>query len=98
MAGRRKWTYENVAEVARQFETRREFRSEANQAYSAAHRYGWLNRVCEHMTSERRDWTLEECQEIARRYNCKSAFMLSENAAYQSAYRKGWLDRICDHM
>jgi hypothetical protein len=98
MAGRRKWSLENVQEVANTFRTRKEFRLEARQAYNAAHRYGWMNRVCSHMERERKDWTFEECQEVARRYNCRSAFMLDSNAAYQSAYRKGWLDRICDHM
>ena len=98
MAGRRKWTLESVSEVARKFQTRKDFRLQAAQAYSAAHRYGWMKRVCSHMAQDRKDWTFDECRDIARQYNCRSAFMLHSNAAYQSAYRKGWLDQICEHM
>ncbi|MEM9629866.1 MAG: hypothetical protein AAGA50_00980 [Pseudomonadota bacterium] len=98
MADRRKWTFENVREIAKRFRSRRQFRQEAYKAYSAAHRNGWLNRVCEHMKRERQDWTLEECRQIARRYTRRSEFMLDANGTYQSAYRKGWLDEICSHM
>ncbi|WP_422374697.1 hypothetical protein [Roseibium sp.] len=98
MAGQRKWSFDKVRESASHYQSRKDFRLGAPQAYSAATRYGWLNRVCDHMDTTRIDWTFEECQRLARKYKCKSAFMLDANPAYQSAYRKGWLDKICEHM
>lgn len=98
MTHQSKWTFEKVRKVAQQFHTRKDFRLDASKAYSAAQRYGWLNRVCSHMKCNRKDWTLEECRQVARQYNSRKAFMFEANAAYQSAYRKGWLDQICNHM
>ena len=43
------WTKQRLMQEARRFTTRKEFVRLASGAYSAAHRKGWLDKVCAHM-------------------------------------------------
>jgi len=46
-----KWSYERIANAAKQFKTRTEFSRRSN-AYSAAIRRGILDDVCSHMQKQ----------------------------------------------
>ncbi len=45
----KKWTIEMVRRQAKKYQTRNKFNEGSHQAYLAAHRNGWLERVCNHM-------------------------------------------------
>jgi hypothetical protein len=92
------WTKELCQVEALKFNTRNEFYSKNNKAYTAAQRYGWLNDICSHMVSKIHHWTFDECKTEALKYNSRNEFQLMNKAAYTWAIRKNMLDDICSHM
>lgn len=49
------WTFERVAEEARNYATRTEFQRGASSAYSKASKMGWLDDICSHMGHTKND-------------------------------------------
>lgn len=65
------WTYEKCEKKALKYSTKTEFSKNSPDAYSAAHRYGWVSKVCEHMI---------EIGNLKRR--CIYVFEFEDNCAY----------------
>lgn len=95
------WTLEKCAEVARKYETKKEFSRANRSAYTTAHRNGWLDQICEHMTPLRKPdnyWTKERCIKAAKKFKTRHEFQKGDISPYITAHREGWLDEVCAHM
>ena len=92
------WSFDKVKEEALKFNNRSGFQKGSNSAYFAAHRNGWLDEVCSHMTSLIKNWKLENVKEEALKFKNRSGFQKGSNGAYCAAHRNGWLDEVCSHM
>jgi len=97
-----KWTKKRCHEEALKHEYRIDFLKGAEPAYRAAHKKGWLDGICVHMTKGRKPkpikWTKERCREEALKYDTRGDFQKYANTAYAKAHRNKWLDDICSHM
>jgi superfamily II DNA or RNA helicase len=95
------WTKDKCSESALKYPSRSEWEKNEKNAYTAAHRKGWLNDCCIHMISKRKPhsyWTKERCVESASNYSTKKDWNKNERIAYDTALRKGWLEDCCKHM
>ena len=99
---RRKWTKEQCLTSSMKYTSRSAWREGDENAYSAAHRYGWFEDCCAHMQSpqngRRRKWTKERCLKSAMKYTSRSNWAEGDSRAYGAAYRHGWLEDCCAHM
>src|ERR1035437_9225607 len=95
---RTKWTFEKMQQEALKYETKIEFKTKSNGAYSAALRRGILKDICSHMVELLHFWTKEEVLEEALKYHHRLEFQIKNKNAYNSATRMGILDRACHHM
>ena len=92
------WTNQMLAEEARKYETREDFKRGRGDAYLVAVRHGILGVICGHMKSSYTDWTNEMLAEEARKYETKAAFRKANRGAYQVAVKRGIRRDICGHM
>ena len=95
------WTKEKIQILASKYETKSEFRKNNGSAYTKAHREGWVNDVCSHMTSSQKPtgyWTYDRCKKEALKYETKSEFQKVNGSAYSSSLKNGWVDIVCSHM
>ena len=95
-----KWTKEACSIVAKQYNTRMEFKRGDGSAYTTSVREGWLDEICSHMTKPKviLKWTPERLQEIAKKYTKRKDFKKNEYSAYVTAVRLKIIDEICSHM
>jgi len=95
------WTKSRCHKEALKYKTRGEFRDES-KAYPRALAKGWLDAICQHMTSTRAPvgfWNdKERCAEEAKKYDSRGEFEKGSNGAYRYARKNQWLDEICSHM
>lgn len=47
------WSFNEIYELAKKYKTKKEFREDRPGTYNVAKRNGWLDKVCEHMSSSR---------------------------------------------
>lgn len=95
------FTKEELAVIAKRYNTYREFRKEDNSAYISAKRQGFLEEICSHMPSENKSpmITKEICAYKAKSYTTRANFRNSSDSRYYNyAHKNGFLDDICGHM
>jgi len=95
------WTKKRCQEEALKYINRTEFSKNSSNIYSAAHRNGWLDEICNHMIILQKPngyWTKELCKEEALKCKTRSEFQKNNSSTYNSALKNGWLDEICSHM
>ena len=94
--GRAAPTKEEVAEVAKQYSTRTEFKNEAPRHYNTAHINKWVDEVCMHMPkldrSPRGYWTKERVLETAK--ECGSYEAFAAHKAFFTARKRGWIEEV----
>lgn len=95
---RMRWTYEMLAEEAKKYKTKSEFRKGSPSAYTIAYRYGIMDKICTHMTPLLHKWSEEELAQEALKYMTRKEFEVGSKNAYAAACRCGILDKICAHM
>ncbi len=96
---RRTLSKELITHIAKNFETRGEFRAADCSAYNAALKNGWMDDVCIHMgQGEYRTLTKAFVSSIARNFSTRKEFQRADNVAYGAAWKNGWLAEICAHM
>jgi predicted GIY-YIG superfamily endonuclease len=89
---------ENVINEALKYKTRVEFGKRSSGAYVSAHKYGWIDEVCSHMTGKVRvdgvlvKWTKERVLEVASKYIYLKDFRENDRIALEVGTKKGWLD------
>jgi hypothetical protein len=95
------WTFERCHAEALKYDTRHAFARGSGDAYSAARRGGWRDRICGHMIEVQKPsgyWTFDRCQAEALKYETRKDFERGSGGAYKAAFSNGWLDQICGHM
>ena len=95
------WTKQRCKAEALKYETRSSFAKGSKSAYHAAQQAGWLDDICDHMTSRTKPsgyWTKQRCKAEALKYETRIAFQKGSNSAYNAAQKNKWLDEICSHM
>lgn len=95
------WTFEKCADLARKYSTKTDFSRAHRSVYTTAHRNGWLDQICEHMTPLQKPkgyWTKARCISAARKFKTRHEFQKGCISAYITAHREGWLDEVCAHM
>jgi hypothetical protein len=94
----RKWTKEAVIADAQQFTSKSEWRK-ASHAYSIAHRNGWIDEACAHMTAL---WTAKWDKKAvlldALNYQARGEWETKNSGAVASAKRNGWYEEATQHM
>lgn len=97
-----KWTFKKCKEEARKCKTRKEFYQKNNSAYNSARRYGWLEKICNHMNTKKIKpkgyWTLERSKKEAKKYRTKKEFYSKSPSAYMVLLKKGILNIVCENM
>jgi predicted GIY-YIG superfamily endonuclease len=99
----KKWTEDEIRQVAQKYQKPSDFKNNDKAAYSAANRKGkeFFNDVTSHMDkSYYTFWTDEMLRELAKKFKTKTEFQKAESSAYNSALRKGmdFLNDITSHM
>ena len=94
----RKWTKEAVIADAQKFPSKSEWRK-ASHAYSIAHRNGWIDEACAHMTAL---WTAKWDKKAvlldALKYQARGEWETKSSGAVASAKRNGWYEEATQHM
>lgn len=92
----RRWTLEEIKEVALKYQQRSVFHKKYPGAYENAVKLGKLDEVCQHMGNYKR--SEEDIQKIALKYKKRWHFQKDANGAYKRAWKLGILDKVCSHM
>ena len=96
--GERKQSDDDLMNIAKNYNTVRDFREQDPKAYSLAAGRKILSNITKHMSREQASYTDDELRKIAKQYDTKDEFRKKNKSAYQSAWRKGVLDDISKHM
>ena len=98
------WTKELLAECAKEYTSRSEFKTGNQGAYVFARKAGWLDEVCQHMPRKQRTDAgiskrgKKDIARIARKCKSRAELLERDRSAYEIARTNGWLDEICAHM
>ena len=102
IASRIKWTKEACQFEALRYQTRVDFFTQSLSAYSAAHKRGWLDEICGHMTLQRNPndtWkTKEACFAEAKKYRSKTKFLKEASGCAWACRVNGWYAAATAHM
>jgi len=94
----RKWTKEAVIADAQKFASKSEWRK-SSHAYSIAHRNGWIDEACAHMTALwKPKWDRAAVLADALKYQARGEWETKSNGAVASAKRNGWYEEAAQHM
>lgn len=91
--GRPGYTKCSIADVARRFKKRTDFRSSEPSMYTIASRNGWLNEVCSHMPVRSNAWSDEQLFLEAQKHRNASAFKAANSSAYETMRTRGLLSK-----
>lgn len=109
-----KYTIEHLAETAKKYNSKNEFRKNATAEYSASYRYnkknpGFIDEICSHMKTEKelRSKYIKNTKEVllkeAKKYNTRNEFRTKNSKMYKALLKldkkeKGLMDKACSHM
>ena len=99
-ARRNYWTKRRCHEAALEYNSRNEFQKSCLAAYSKAHKQGWIDEICSHMSGGRKPngyWSVDRIKTEALKFKSRKDFE-DGSPAYQAALKKGCIDEVCEHM
>lgn len=91
------WTKERCRKEAMKYSKKNDFRKKAPNVYSQAHRKGFLEEICSHMSVDRRPtnfWTKDRIIEEAKKYKSRTEFNKNSGGAAIVARGYGWYEEI----
>jgi len=98
----KKYTDQELIDIALCFNTRTEFQRKNKQAYVQCHARGsgFMEKACLHMYSVKKvqKHTKESAAIDAIKYKTKREFCVNDAGSYLAAVKNGWIDEICAHM
>ena len=94
---RRLWTHEAVAEEAKKYSRKKDFRDHSSGAYRYATQNGIVDDICQHMKNDR-EWTMEALTEEAKKYSLIREFRRLSPYAFSVCCKKKILSSVCEHM
>jgi len=92
------WTEQTVCDDAKNYSSKSAWMKASGSAYIAAHRNGWIEYACRHMTPKLKAWDKVSVFASARKYAKRSQWKEAEAGAYKAAVRNGWLEEATAHM
>src|SRR5665213_2909335 len=104
---KKKYTFEELREIALMYKTKGEFKKSNRKAYFASTHRKDYDLIVEHMPkylnrfgkeTSRINWMYEKIKMEALKYNRRIDFVKGNKDAYYAASRMGILDEICAHM
>lgn len=90
--------FDDCAAVAKQFQSRQGFRTNAPNDYRWLLRNKQLDAACAHMEPAYRELTDELIVRVASKFSSRRAFKLTDQSVYKAAKKRGILERVCAHM
>ena len=91
-------TYESCAAVASKYQTKRDFRLNADLDHQWLRRNHLIGQACAHMEPIRRTLSDGDIARIAAKYTSRKALQTGDQSIYNAARRRGILDSVCAHM
>lgn len=93
-AGCNKWTYETCYEVAKQYQSRSDFKNNEVGAYTRALKNNWLKNYTwfKRPTTGQNEWDYDKCYEEAQKYSSKTEFQKGSYTAYKKSRENNWID------
>lgn len=94
----KKWTFNACKAEALKYNKKYDWVK--GRGYYAAHRNGWVNECCTHMTESRRpngNWDFWGCMTDALLYKTKIEWK-TNSTAYYTAYNNNWMEYCSAHM
>jgi len=93
------WTLEKCIDDASKYDTKSAWMRSSLGGYSAAHKNGWIDLCCEHMTTLwEKKWNLDTLRAEALKYNTKNEWQQKSPNSYAAAHKKRWLNECSSHM
>lgn len=93
-----KHSRESCFAVAKQYDTKRDFRANHAAEYEWLRRNNLYEEACAHMGKLKRELTDDGIKETALQYQNRRAFKLGDQSSYNAAKKRGILDSVCVHM
>jgi predicted GIY-YIG superfamily endonuclease len=87
-----------VADEAKKYMKRTDFKKGSPYHYRAATQNGWLEDVTQHMPNKYIVWNKEDVHKEALKYQYPSEFYYNSPKAYGTALYRGWYDDVTSHM
>jgi hypothetical protein len=98
---RKRWTRNEILNVAKQFKTIAEWRKNNSSCYAAAHRLKIINHATAHMRIlnpigawQKKVTVLSD----AKKYSTRTSWYKNSAGAYISAKKNGWFEEAVKHM
>lgn len=96
--GRFRLTEEELAEIAKRYTSKKEFREKETYAYNSIIHRGILDKLCGHMENGGPLRSEEELAKIANKYDVLKDFREKEQKTYGLIVSRGLLEKLCGHM
>ena len=93
-----KWSKEKLAEVAKRYESRMEFRCGDPGAYQAAHKRGLMDEIGYHFCRERVLWNEKMALEMAKKYKSISDIAQNNKKLYRALHRHKWMPKVKEFL
>jgi predicted GIY-YIG superfamily endonuclease len=87
-------TFNTCKNDASLFKTRYEYHKNKRSSYESARRNGWLDDICQHMTTKLNSWTYEKVLELTKNYKTFDDFSKKNRGAHEWIRKQGLLDEI----
>lgn len=93
------WTTERITEEAKQYKYKSDFHKGCPTGYSIAHKKGFLDSICSHMTKKKQNhkWTYKTAKDVALKYNSRKELRENEGFCYAKILQEGWTE-LLSHM
>ncbi|MFC1670113.1 hypothetical protein ACFL20_06935 [Spirochaetota bacterium] len=92
------WTLEKVSKIAKKCESKKEFKEKHSDAYHAAVKHKWLEKIFGQGKKPAGYWSKKRCLSEAKKYQTRNEFLKKSSGAYGKAQKSKWLNSICKHM
>lgn len=91
--GKGKLTRKFCYDVAKKYESLKDFRTLDASVYNCAVKKGWVaDYTWLHKAKANGYWTYEMCCEESKKYNTRNSFRRGSSSAYGAALKNGWID------
>jgi hypothetical protein len=95
------WTKDRCKNLAKECNSRSEFKKKYLVAYGACVKHGWLDDICSHMIEIKKPsgyWTIEKSLEVAKTCTTRTEFKEKYSRAHKILLDNGLLDDIYKNM
>lgn len=90
----KKWTDDELAEIAKKYKNHRDFRTNDARAYDVATKKGILSTICSHMKYLQKRWTNAQLEKEARKYKTRRDFRKNSTSAYKLSELRNLLSKF----